>query len=119
MEIKRSRYDKLDLTIEIKDLQAKFRETSQTVGQSISQFTNDLDSVLNETRKLRQAFEIQNALELQDDLDKERIGIYGVLPNQNEDAGFSSKGIKVPGAGKLNLSLNTNCLSCSGQMTVS
>ena len=77
---------------------------------------------------LKSVCEIQNALDMQEYFDKERIALYGfpygtgqgeesVSSTKEEGYQTHGKGIIMPSGG-LGLSLVTNCLSCSGQQNV-
>ena len=73
IEIKRSKFDKLDLNIEISELRGQFKG----VIEKVRKFDPEIEKLNGDIETLKVFAEIQNALDHQEYLDKERISLYG------------------------------------------
>lgn len=117
IDIKRAKMDKLDLNLELSEMQGRF---NSVVGK-VNGFEGAVRGMGEQVAAFKEALEIQNALDLQDHADRERIAMYGAT-NQREPHLEGQEGENMMGAnrglavanGGVGLSLVSTCLSCSG-----
>eukprot|EP00347_Sterkiella_histriomuscorum_P007668 403348032 len=96
---------------EKRDYQLDFKDV--TKGQQhneiqIKQLNQVIDHVKNRFDKVEEAFNIQLALEMQEENDKNQVGLYGYFGDEQTIQTNNNEGKTQV------ISLNNNCVSCSG-----
>ncbi|TNV85809.1 hypothetical protein FGO68_gene5180 [Halteria grandinella] len=123
IEIKRAKFDKLDLNLEMSELQNRF---NNVLGK-VTEFEPEVQTMKNQVLMFKESLEIQNALDMQDHIDRERIALYGSIKNNESQPHFDGtddgnmmsqqKGVSIANGG-VALNLINTCLSCSGQQHI-
>ena len=98
IDIKRAKYDKLDLKIEFKQVVEK----NEVIERRLDRLEPEIEGILIKFNRLKNTLEIQNALDMQDHIDRERISLFGVMnhgehnyPDGAESYNIMGKGVKM------------------------
>ena len=98
IDIKRAKYDKLDLKIEFNQVVEK----NEVIERRLDRLEPEIEGLLIKYNRLKNTLEIQNALDMQDHIDRERISLFGVMnhgehnyPDGAESYNIMGKGVKM------------------------